>query len=223
LHIPTSDQLRAELTPPPATPHQPTIPQPQKPAAAPLERQIDPLEAALRNLTIKHRFPQNEEQFKALLNDVRHAVSAIVSEENLVVEEPTRDALLSELDKFLLAAKDIITTAPRKMDLWEASDWFVAHYLHAEAVRLQEHDNLAAKRLSIIQANDFEAARIKSKRFELAEFIAAAILTLMAFLFLPLLLRIERNTRTLATHAQQVMPTSVREPQGPLPDSQKPQ
>jgi hypothetical protein len=109
------------------------------------------------------------------------------------------------------------------MDLWEASDWFLAHYLQAEATRLQEQDDLASNRLAIIEANDLEAARIKSKRFELAEFIGIAILTLMAFLFLPLLLRIERNTRTLATHAQQVMPTSASESQGPSPDSQKPQ
>jgi uncharacterized membrane protein len=102
------------------------------------------------------------------------------------------DRVLLGLDSFLNETlKTSLVHSDKEVNLWDAMGWYVSEYVEGlDNINAVEKENLVA----------MEVAR--AKRLQAAEVVGGAFLVLMGFLIFPLLLRIERNTRALATDVQ---------------------
>jgi hypothetical protein len=135
------------------------------------------IKLAIENLLTKYHLPDDQPLANTLTEEIEQLPQHHV------------DRLLLGLDSFLNEMlKTSLLHSDKEVNLGEAMGWYVAQYVEElNNISNVENQNLVATQVA------------NAKRLEAAEVVGGAFLVLMGFLIFPLLLRIERNTRALAT------------------------
>ncbi|MGD1002358.1 MAG: hypothetical protein ABSA67_16840 [Candidatus Brocadiia bacterium] len=138
------------------------------------------IKLAIENLRAKYHSPDERSLADTLTEEIERLPQHHV------------DRVLLGLDSFLNETlKTSLVHSDKEVNLWDAMGWYVSEYVEGlDNINAVEKENLVA----------MEVAR--AKRLQAAEVVGGAFLVLMGFLIFPLLLRIERNTRALATDVQ---------------------
>jgi len=103
-----------------------------------------------------------------------------------------REAFVGSVEKFV---SDLNSMHRTDQDKVEAMQWF------ASEISFQLLDRRIARE-SAASARQLESLRVSSRRYVLLGTLGTAFVSLLAFLFLPLLIQIEQNTRRLVDHTQ---------------------